>query len=239
MGKQVYYTDEGRKCTPVNLSPEDEAQVQTYMANMPKWLVGCHVDWCWTYDNDAYLFLHIKCLEPSYKWDERWKFVQDPKRRNHPYYMTESGDGRARFHYAGPLYQSNEVHTTTDADGNKVQRPVWQSQQSEGYGGRHFPIEMEDGRYGVLRGPWHGCGEAPYQEVSFKEVDGKYPDMGYYGLAMHTNLIIAAQRTFLPQFNGELVHPKHVPHFIALRKPSREKPTIEDASVIPNWELYQ
>ncbi len=230
MSKQRIYTETVNK---IILSAQDEEDVRKYMHNMPKWLVGCSPNWSWGYDNSAYPDFLIDESHPSYAWVQTWEY--NPKSgKSSSHYVCKSDDGRAKFHYAGELSLSNE--TIQDSEGNI--RQVWMTRQDGGYAGRHFPIEMADGRYAVLRGPWHGCGQAPYQEVTYRIMNDKYV-MGYYGLALHKHLIIAAVRTFMPQFADQLVSPQHVPHFVALHKPCRVKPTVEDAQAIPNWELYQ
>lgn len=72
---------------------------------------------------------------------------------------------------------------------------VWQTDQGEGFGGRHFPILMQDGRRAVLRGPWHGVAPLGTVEVYVREDETR----SYFGYFLPQSLFFSVAHKFAPE----------------------------------------
>lgn len=88
-------------------------------------------------------------------------------------------------------------------------------EKQEGYGGRHFALKMKDGSVKTLKGPWHGGPPKGTAEVHYKEVNGQFPDLGYFGLAVTFPLLAAIRDKFKPdirfcsigEYGGKYIEP--------------------------------
>lgn len=168
---------------------------------LPPWLLGIHIDWMDSYANAPKVRLLVD--HHVTRWpDQRWT---NPSKG---LYLTTHPDGRAQAHYHfGPVTKQWLVGDF----GNSAQlwetSPTWDGRYywrhssrvrattlQDGYGGRHFPLLMDDNEWTVLRGPWHGCAPKGYQEVGHV-IDKERWDYsrpwhssgGYFGLLLTDN----------------------------------------------------
>lgn len=159
------------------------------------WIEDLHLDWHIGYSNG-----------PSTKiWSTRRPFDE----LLHPgapvweydsgFYVARLEDGR-QFAYAAP---EPRIETLTLGDESFE---TWVTPQQEGFGGRHIPITLRDGRRVILRGPWHanpsGCEAVTVVEPRQRETATKPLDWhtrgGCFGLFLPTLHLVAAIHRFEP-----------------------------------------
>lgn len=131
---------------------------------------------------------------------------------------------------------------------------------SEGYGGSHFPLTMQDGSERILRGPWHGGPPMGYAAVT--TVDEKQRtrrtrwDRGYrwhqmggcFGLYISDDLLVRAIAHFqphmriacLPENYGNRIQP-YLPQWGGLKRDVYElerQRAINHQPAGPFWRAY-
>lgn len=149
----------------------------------PAWMVDLTIDWYEGFSNapafkaivlgDVYAFAN----EPIWQRDgSRW--------------FCESGDGRMMQHFHSGKLAFREGDPT-----------VLQTDQQDGYAGRHFEIIMKEPIHGtrnvILRGPWHGCPPTKYNSVSTRQYKSGWQTYTF-GLEMSHDLLIPAYKHFYP-----------------------------------------
>lgn len=153
---------------------------------MPPWAKGLEIRWMDGYGNPP--CYTVKTDRSLQMWpDQVFRF--DGRR-----YISESGDGRVRCFYAGEPFIDDLKQgmvcfpaSPPDAPGEyrydrtgkwfcSEMKPTgkrwwshyrgWATPQGEGYGGWSFHIKLDDGRWVMLRGPWHGPEPEGYIDVA-------------------------------------------------------------------------
>jgi len=140
---------------------------------LPKWVLDARIDWMEQYSNPP----DVDVLHDGTAFDGEWLYEYDKGRK---LYIAES-EGRVKWHSHNDLLSEIDYETKFLEWGKKANgtpdynvriaetEKRWATSQSEGYGGRHFPITMKDGRKAVLRGPWHTKCPPGYQEITTYE----------------------------------------------------------------------
>lgn len=153
---------------------------------LPAWAKGLTISWMDGYMNAPHYT--VKTDRSLQTWDDQ-VFTKEGER-----YLALSGDGRARCYYAHgepfitDLKQKMICYPVTPQDppGNtqydksgrwycSQMKPSgriwwlnyrgWATVKDEGFGGWSFHIKLTDGRWLMLRGPWHGPTPAGYTDV--------------------------------------------------------------------------
>lgn len=210
----------------------EEALLKHNVANyeLPKWIVGADIRWSWGFDNSPELLL---TLDNPYEntlgvdgWEPRYTYVPEAK----AYVAIHPSGDMCEIHYHKPLLASTVHRKHNRHHRDAIEEEVWVTPRSEGYGGREFPIIMEDGRKAVLIGPWHGGvpKSMPFLNISYRNINPveKYPEMYYFGLKFHTRIWLKAATQFFPNERIiRLMHgDKHYhPDAFTFWKPHRDK----------------
>lgn len=140
---------------------------------IPAWAKGLHINWLDQYENEpSYTVKVPKDFEPR-DWPGKRYRIEGTR------YLAESGDGRASCYYhssALTLRPLKHRHRCLPVLPARPRRPdgrimegwywpiqywhedvlCWATDQDRGFGGSNIAVPLEDGRIGVLRGPWHG-----------------------------------------------------------------------------------
>lgn len=133
-------------------------------SDLPAWLRGIEIRWMEGYINPpSYTLVTTRNV---HDWQKTSIWTYDAKEG---LYSTQSEDGtRARFYYAGELFYDTEfkIFQGYGDDPKTGERswnhpiykevPTWHTPQTEGLGGAHIQVIMDDGRKGFLWGAWVG-----------------------------------------------------------------------------------
>ena len=99
-------------------------------------------------------------------------------------------------------YQHKENCYFAELPDGYVSFYYWTGQQSQGYGGSHFPITMADGSQVILKGPWssrcgvmNAVGFTPSVDLCYTETWGRMLLAG----AMTLEVVETALKTYLPE----------------------------------------
>lgn len=132
--------------------------------------------------------------------------------------------------------------------------------ESEGYGGRQFPITMQDGVLRILRGPWHGGPPMGYADVTTidetqrnrrtrRDRNRRWHQMGgCFGLYITDDLLVRALAQFqphmhvacLPENYGNRIQP-YLPQWEGLKRDVYElerQRAIKAEPAGPFWRAY-
>lgn len=153
---------------------------------LPAWARGLKIHWMDGYANAPHYT--VKTDRALQHWPDQ-VFTKEGER-----YLALSGDGRARCYYAHgepfitDLEQKMVCYPVSPPDAPDVVRydktgrwfcsemkpsgriwwstyRGWATQKDRGFGGWSFHIKLDDGRWLMLRGPWHGPTPAGYVDV--------------------------------------------------------------------------
>lgn len=194
---------------------------------LPEWVIDAKIDWMEQFGNPPKV--RIRVSEKIRDWgDVKWK--ADGK----GLYYREHPDGRREQHYHnGPVgirkfrrwktFETGEIHTYPPKGeigqwskeemkyvfplGAWVDVDLRGTTKQDGYGGREFVIEMEDGPL-ILHGPWHisakegypsftayGFGE-PRSAWSLKRGGKWWSDTGCFGYEVREDVLTAIVSRF-------------------------------------------
>lgn len=162
-----------------------EVELPVGPQELPVWLKGLHVDFNMQYDCAPYLRFKVMNFETGFD-GEKWQ--SGAKGR----YFREKNGLMEQYWHTGSLNQR--------ADGS------WETTQQDGFAGRTFTIEMQDGRMIHLRGPWHGGISDQWNEMVIVETTSKYfradrawhKNTGCFGPYVSNEILMKAIARFYP-----------------------------------------
>ena len=153
----------------------EQVELPAGKQDIPEWAHGLTEDFMLKYGNDPRFLLETKGVDIRHWEGKVW--TREPNNL----YIARHPDGRADALYHDDLtpgvvrrwkspdgtlsiYPPHVPAHASNATGEWVEVERWCTSKSQGFGGAHFDITMEDGREATLIGPWHGGAPEGYTE---------------------------------------------------------------------------